>query len=119
MGQSSGHKDTYTRRGFSEKEVRNFMIAGNNLANPMFRGFNIKDMKPSQKTYTRTEGVTGKRNLFDRREVFNRESGFMGEFSNVSQSEIDQLTNMFMSRQRQLEQKRLAPGRSALFLGGR
>jgi hypothetical protein len=42
-----------------------------------------------------------------------KETGFMGAFSMASKADIDSLTEAFLSRQRQIQQRTLAPGRSA------
>ena len=117
---SSSRTSVKREKGFEERDVRAFMQMGNRLGSDMFRGANLKSFRPKKKekiteisTYEK-KGVPGFHS-WDKSTSYKADAGF----SKTTDADLDRLTEIFMARKRQIDQKRLAPGRSALFLGGR
>jgi hypothetical protein len=119
----SSSSQTYVKRqrGFEEKDVRRFLQSGNLLSTTTSKdGFNIGNLKPKEKEFV-TQKATYKRGGFLGMGTPTKEVSYQNtpDFSKFGQADIDSIAEIFMNRQRSIQQKRLAPGRSALFLGGR
>lgn len=112
MGAGTAAKPSIRKRttvGFAKSEVEKTSRLASNLASVPFRG-NIAEITPTEKR--RTEFLTGET-------VIERQTkGFRGEFSTASTDQINQLINIFTTRQQEIQRKRTAPGRRQLFLTG-
>lgn len=87
--------------GFSKEAFEAFKLSGDTLSTDKAPRTKMQtSISPTTKTIS-PEGNT---------------TGFLGEFANTTQEEVDQLTNSFLLRQKQITQRKAQPGRGALFL---
>lgn len=111
-----------TKKGFSQQEVQNFMNAGNVQGVNKQGSFLIdRKFKPQEKsltTTTTTQTAGGLARMFGASNSGTRvtQSGFMGQFANISQEELDQATETFMQRKKQIQQRAGTFGRAGLLL---
>ena len=97
---ATGFKSTSTT-GFSSEAFKAFKQSGDTLS---------ADKTPRTKMQ---EGISMTTKTVDPE---NNVTGFLGEFAKTTQEEVDQLTNSFLLRQKQINQRKAQPGRGALFL---
>ena len=124
MSSASFSSSTRVQRtkGFSQQEVQNFMNAGNVQGVGKQGSFLInRSFKPQQRerVVTTTENFAGGiARLFGASNsgVQQRASGFMGQFSSLSQEDIDKATETFMQRRKQIQQRAGTFGRAGLLL---
>lgn len=120
---SSRSTATQTQRGFSTQDVNTFLRRGGQLASQ--RITDIEALRPAERART-TATTTTTTQAGSLARLFGAErggtttttavTGFRGEFAQgITTEKLDELTNSFLQRQRQISQRRAQPGRSALF----
>ena len=119
FSESSSSKAT---TGFSEKDVQTFLSRGGSLASRRQSQPDIGAFKPQEKTLTTTtETATagGIAKAFGAKDTGTKttQSGFLGEFSDISKGELDLISGAFLRRTQNIQQRRRQPGRTNLFFG--
>lgn len=105
------------KKGFSTSELSSFFKRGDvqSTSNPTLN-FNL--LKPDKKTLQTIQTDHTETSFFSGRETRRSQhtTGFMGEFSDVTDDQLDAMVNTFNKRRTTILDKKRAPGRSQLFL---
>lgn len=105
---------TASKSGFDKVDIAAFKQKGD------VQSIGTPDLiTPQKKTFTRTMSqnqTTFLGNKIGEGAISTSESGFMGEFSDITDDQLNAMVNTFNNRKKLLLDKKRAPGRSQLFL---
>jgi len=116
MGSRSTSTTVRRKRGFAEADLQTFMQLGQTQAGQP-SNLNIASYRPQEveqqirTTTKRKSGIFGSAN-YSTTDV----GGFTDQFANITSEQLDNLTNVFLSREQEIKGRRAQPGTSSLFL---
>jgi len=117
MSGSSSTTTNTTTTGFKADEINTFLQQGNNQSVGT-----SKINTPGQTTRTDTSFEAGEVGLLGMKigtgVDSSRSTGFLGEFSSITEDQVSALTNVFQLRQKEINQRSAAPGRAQLLSSG-